>query len=212
MIELRDNRSFDEWSSHYDEDTDGDSRGYPFAGYREVLATIATRTFSGVPQTIVDVGVGTGKLSAPLYARGCRIIGLDFSTKMLAEAQKRMPGALLIQRDLRHGLPDELRSHRVDHVISSYFIHHFDSDQKVRLLAALVNLIRADGTVVVGDVAFQSRAGLEACRTANLEKWDSSETYLVAEELQPMLRAAGLVSTYTQVSTCAGVLQVKRGP
>lgn len=206
---MRDRRGFDEWAAEYDADTEG-CQGYPFEGYGDVLATIAARVWSGEPQRILDVGVGTGKLSAPLYERGCRIVGLDFSAEMLGRARARMPDAVLIEHDLRQGLPSGLEAMGIDHAISSYALHHFDLQQKVDLLAALVGAIRVGGRVVVGDVGFRTRAELDACRRVTGESWDDSEIYLVVAELQPRLADAGLTGTYTQVSSCAGVLVVER--
>jgi phosphatidylethanolamine/phosphatidyl-N-methylethanolamine N-methyltransferase len=39
-------------------------------------------------QHILDVGVGTG-LSLPLYPRHAHVVGVDLSSKMLREAQKK---------------------------------------------------------------------------------------------------------------------------
>src|SRR5262245_46356408 len=38
---------------------------------------------------VLEVGVGTG-LNAPLYSRDCRVLGIDISRRMLAEARQRI--------------------------------------------------------------------------------------------------------------------------
>jgi phosphatidylethanolamine/phosphatidyl-N-methylethanolamine N-methyltransferase len=47
-------------------------------------------------QCILDVGVGTG-FSLPLYPRDAHVIGVDLSSKMLGEAQKKV-----LRERLRH--------------------------------------------------------------------------------------------------------------
>jgi len=51
----------------------------------------------GVPNTVVDLGCGTGKLSVPLSELGYTVTGIDLSEDMLAVASKKLDSA-----DLSH--------------------------------------------------------------------------------------------------------------
>jgi predicted TPR repeat methyltransferase len=50
---------------------------------------------------VLDLGVGTGAMSALLHRAGCRITGIDISQKMLDIAKAKMPDATLIRADIR---------------------------------------------------------------------------------------------------------------
>ena len=111
---------FDLWADDYDRsvglsDEDG---SYPFAGYKDVLGTIYRRVLQASAETVLDIGFGTGTLTAKLYERGCRISGQDFSPKMLALAQAKMPGARLYQGDFSLGLVPPLTQQNYDAIIA----------------------------------------------------------------------------------------------
>ena len=48
---------------------------------------------------MLDLGFGTGTLTAKLYENGCTIWGQDFSRRMIEIAQEKMPDAHLYQGD-----------------------------------------------------------------------------------------------------------------
>ena len=90
-------KGFDQWAEDYEQSvalSDADDR-YPFAGYRDILDTICRNVLSQGAKDVLDIGFGTGTLSAALYAQGCRIYGQDFSAQMLRLAQDRMPNSFL---------------------------------------------------------------------------------------------------------------------
>lgn len=41
-------------------------------------------------ERILDVGCGDGVLTAELKARGCKVVGIDFASNMVAAAVKRV--------------------------------------------------------------------------------------------------------------------------
>ena len=66
---MLDNKGFDLWADGYEENT------YPFAGYKNVLGAIY-KTMKEKPNAVVlDIGFGTGTLTAKLYENGCTIYG-----------------------------------------------------------------------------------------------------------------------------------------
>ncbi len=44
--------------------------------------------FEGISGNILDAGIGTGR-NMPFYPKGCRVVGIDLSPAMLAQASKR---------------------------------------------------------------------------------------------------------------------------
>ena len=84
---------FDRWADEYErsvrESEAADS--YPFAGYSQVLKAVCAAIPAVEKPVILDLGFGTGALTTQLYERGCEIWGQDFSPRMLALSQQRMP-------------------------------------------------------------------------------------------------------------------------
>ncbi len=161
---------------------------------------IYNRILSRSEKEVLDIGFGTGTLTCRLYEQGCRIYGQDFSEKMIGLAQKKMPEARLYQGDFSKGLTEELRKQRYDAVIATYSLHHLTDAEKVHFLKDLLPLLKEGGHIYIGDVAFQTRAELEQCRSNAGEEWDEDEIYFVFEELEQEL--PGL--RFERISDCAG--------
>ena len=201
-------KGFDQWAEDYEQSvalSDADDR-YPFAGYRDILDTICRNVLAQGAKDVLDIGFGTGTLSAALYAQGCRIYGQDFSAQMLRLAQGRMPKATLFCGDFSQGLSTPLTQRTYDAIVATYSLHHLTDAEKVLFLDGLLALLKEDGEILIGDVAFETRAELEACREAAGADWDEDEIYFVASELREKL--PGL--TFARISSCAGVLTLAR--
>lgn len=199
---------FDRWADEYEQsvrDTEA-ADSYPFAGYSRVLQAVCAGVPAVARPVILDLGFGTGALTAQLYDRGSDVWGQDFSPRMAALAQARMPEAHLFCGDFGESLAAPLLDQRYDAVISTYALHHLTDERKVSLLRVLQELLRPAGSILIGDVAFPDRAALDRCRERSGDEWDEEEHYFVYEELAPAL--PGL--TFTQLSPCAGLLTLAR--
>lgn len=198
---------FDLWADGYDESVGlSEKQGsYPFAGYKDILNAIYNRVLSGPGKTVLDIGFGTGTLTTRLYEQGCNIYGQDFSSRMIELAREKMPGARLYQGDFSRGLAEELQTQRYDAIIATYSLHHLNDVQKVSFLRDLLPLLNPGGGIFIGDVAFDTRAELEACRARAGADWDEDEIYFVYQELLPQL--PGLA--FTRYSDCAGLLELR---
>lgn len=197
---------FDLWAEGYDlsvglSDEDGT---YPFAGYKAILNEIFGRILSSGAKNVLDIGFGTGTLTAKLYECGLEVFGQDFSRQMIDLAQAKMPGARLYQGDFSRGLVPELREQKYDAIVATYSLHHLTDPEKVSFIRSLQDLLADDGQIYMGDVAFATRTQLERCRTDAGDEWDDEEIYFVVDELSPHLPSL----TFTPFSPCAGVMTV----
>ena len=202
---------FDLWADGYDRavglsDEDGT---YPFAGYRAVLNAVYQDVRADArTRSVLDLGIGTGTLSARLCQDGYAVTGVDFSPRMLEIARERTGGkARLLAHDFHDGFPAALADERFDRIVCTYALHHLTDEEKPAFLRALTAHLTETGRVLIGDVAFPTRALLEACREQAGDEFDDEEFYLVADELLPM---PGVKASFAVMSPCAGVLTLER--
>ena len=73
-------KGFDLWADGYDVSVglSDEENTYPFAGYKTVLNSIYRTVLAKPKATVLDIGFGTGTLTAKLYEQGCAIYGQDF--------------------------------------------------------------------------------------------------------------------------------------
>ena len=100
---------------------------------------------------VLDVGTGPGLVAAAVVERGGDVIGIDFSTAMLAEAQRRYP-----EIAFRQGSADELpfADGTFDAVVSNLAWHHLGRPEQA--LREACRVLRQGGRVgftVWGDPA-----------------------------------------------------------
>jgi ubiquinone/menaquinone biosynthesis C-methylase UbiE len=101
---------------------------------------------------LVDAGTGTGALLPVLAPAARRLLGVDRSPEMLAEARRRahaqgLEHVELVEADLAH-LP--LASASVDGVCSAFALHH--AARPAAVVAEFARVVRPGGTVVVSDL------------------------------------------------------------
>lgn len=199
---------FDSWAENYDRTLS--TNAYPFAGYKDVVADVVTLAQIRQDHHILDLGAGTGNLTARLIGLAGEVWGVDFSEKMLLKAREKVPQASFIQYDMRGSWPAELPA-RFDRIVSTYVFHHLDDETKVQLLAELASRrLRRRGRLVIGDVAFQDNAALARCRESYFATWDDNEHYWVASRIIPQLEQAGFIVNHKQLSFCGGVFVLQR--
>lgn len=179
--------------------------------YSEMLETAAgtLRTLRRQP-TIVDLGIGTGALSARCLkvVRDARLVGIDADGDILALATRRLgrrrPHCKLVQGSfLETPLP------RCDAIVASLALHHIHSAKvKAAFYMHAFATLRQGGMLVNADCCVASdaalarlertswRAHLQQTYSARetsgyFEAWASEDRYFPLEQELAMLRAAG---------------------
>ena len=196
---------FDAWQAKYDADVAAceEAGDYPFAGYTELHQQVFDIVHAREGVSVLDLGCGTGKLTARILEAGHPVTAVDFSGQMLQAAAHNAPGATFVQGELTQ-VPDLLAGQTFDCIIAVYALHHLPDAEKYALLTALREHLNPEGVIVLGDVSFPDRDGLEAVREAYEEDWDDSEFYLVREELEQALPQFDV--DCIPISFCADVL------
>lgn len=200
---------FDEWAENYDDSVEEWSTEFPFDGYGEVLDEIERLAHPAAGLSVLDLGIGTGRLAERFVRAGCAVWGMDFSPMMLAKVHRKLPQVELIKADLLGHWP--LPAGRTfNRIVSAYTFHEFDLDSKVRLISRLAgDHLTTGGRIVVGDVSFPSEYVRDTAAEKWADTWDEDEHYWAADEAREALHHAGLDAFYHQVSICGGVYVIE---
>jgi SAM-dependent methyltransferase len=133
-------KSFDRVAHAYDV-----TRGLPADVEAAVADGIATLVRSlGVAPSLLDVGVGTGRIAAPVSVRGVRVTGVDVSTKMLAVLREKRSAVRAVVADAAR-LPFARGS--FDAALLVHVLHLVDPRP---VLDETARIVRAGGLVLRG--------------------------------------------------------------
>jgi tRNA (cmo5U34)-methyltransferase len=102
----------------------------------------------GPVRRVLDLGAGTGLMSAAVLARhpDAELVLVDGAGEMLEQARERLPeqSSTTVVADLREALPDG----PFDAVVSALAIHHLEDPDKRDLFARVCQALRPGGVFV----------------------------------------------------------------
>ncbi len=147
----------------------------------------------GEGATVLELGIGTGRIARPAASAGCRVVGVDLSEEMLHEARREQsPGAAvdLVQADIQH-LPFTRGS--FDAVMAVHVLHLVSDLHGT--LAESVYTLRPEGYFVQGRdwVDPQSPTGLlrDGMRRRVMELAPASKPPAAGGAVEEMLAELG---------------------
>lgn len=204
---MLDKDGFNQWAEHYDKAVHKSNKrnSYPFAGSDLVRDRVCELIFEKEGASVLDLGFGTGKVTERLYQKGCKITGQDFAEKMLEIAKEKMPEARLFVGDFAEGLVEEIKKERYDFIIATYSLHHLTDEVKAKVLKEALDLLKEDGKIIIGDVAFRNETEMAECREKAGDSWDSEEIYFVEEKFQKYFPKM----SFEKISNCAAVIIIE---
>lgn len=174
---------FDRWSRTYD------STALQRSTYRPLHDAVLARLDDADPSVILDLGCGTGQLTARLAERfpAARVVGADLSAGMLAEAAERLDGdvAGLVRSDAQQL---SLRPGTVD-VVTCVESFHWYPDQSAAA-REIADLLRPGGRFVMASIATISSTGARLLRRAT-ERRGAAIRALAPRDLDRLLVRAG---------------------
>ncbi|MHA2359828.1 MAG: class I SAM-dependent methyltransferase, partial [Candidatus Thorarchaeota archaeon] len=161
---------------------------------------------------VLDVGIGTGNLAKRFVEFDCEVWGIDYSSRMLEEATKKVPNAYLFQVDVESEWPSELKV-GFDSIVSTYTLHHLTLERKITAIKRMSNeLLRENGSIIVGDISFPTFSARSKAREQLAGVWDDYEYYWAADEFKTMIGGQGFHVAYEQISDFGGVYVIVPSP
>jgi ubiquinone/menaquinone biosynthesis C-methylase UbiE len=180
------------------------------AGMRFVTAGRVARVYEAVAaaaapapgRRVLEIGCGTGAVTARLVARGARVTALDQNPEMLERARLRLadaPAGAVTWLERTASEIDALPAAEFDAVVASLALSEMSEGERRFVLRAAAERLRAGGIVVIGDEA-RPRGTLARAIHALARAPQAAAAWLLAGALShPLrdpaaeLRAAGLV-------------------
>lgn len=139
------------------------------------------------PAALLDVGCGTGALSARLSDSGYEVVGLDLSRGMLDVMRERAPG---VEAVLASATDIPFADEAFDLSLSVATLHHIADPDDVRgALAEMARVVRPGGHVLVWDHNPRNPYWPHLMRRVPQDR--GAERLIGVEELLAGLRSAG---------------------
>jgi ubiquinone/menaquinone biosynthesis C-methylase UbiE len=96
-------------------------------------------------QRVLELGCGTGQVTAELLAAGAQVVAVDRLPAMLARARQRAPRAVFIEGDAFEAEVEGV----FDRVVLSFVLHNFESEARIRLLRRAAARLAPGGSIGV---------------------------------------------------------------
>jgi ubiquinone/menaquinone biosynthesis C-methylase UbiE len=127
-----------------------DARIRTFIPHYEEMLEVAAAAINPESRTVVDLGVGTGALSARCLTKApqAQIVGIDLDAEMLKGAARRLPtsASLLCSSFLEAEIPP------CDAVVASFSLHHIEArEAKAKLYRRIAEVLEENGIVLTVD-------------------------------------------------------------
>lgn len=121
----------------------------PAGGSRRLRQSLVDALAVRPGQRVLELGCGTGQVTARLLAVGAHVVAVDELPAMLARARRRAPRATFVEGDA----VDADVGGDYDLVVLSFVLHNFDADGRIRLLRRAEAALTETGRIGVLDWA-----------------------------------------------------------
>jgi SAM-dependent methyltransferase len=124
------------------------------AYYYDILGMIADRVGGGEGVSILDLGCGTGNLTALLRERfpGAMLCGVDPAEKMVELAADRFRADSGVKILAGEGTRIPMPQQHLDYVVSNLALHHVLPEQRSLCAAEIARVLKPGGRLVYSDL------------------------------------------------------------
>lgn len=150
------------------------------ASYEDVLNWVIERAEITADSEVLDLGSGTGNLSARIQ-KCKRLICVDISEQMTEIAKPKLKHLKNVSFAINDILEYfEVETSKFDVIISTYTIHHLVENEKHLLFKKIWEHVRPGGRAIFGDLMLES----EALRDSFIKKYRVMNEIEVAQAIQ----------------------------
>jgi putative AdoMet-dependent methyltransferase len=189
--------NFDRWALTYDEDMQkaDESDDWMFGCYYRILDKVVEycelETYEN--PLVLDIGAGTGNLSAKFLEKGLTVTAIDPSLKMRETCKGKYPNLEVLAGDF---LNVPLQSQSIDIIVSSYAFHHLTHDEKETSISPMEKLLKPKGRIVIAGLMFKNTAEEERIKLALINSAlggmiDEDEFPAIFEDMEQVFRKKG---------------------
>jgi putative AdoMet-dependent methyltransferase len=167
---------FNEWVSNFDQNAE---ERWP--GYHEALNQTVHAIKPRPGEKGLDIGVGTGNLSARFLKSGAEISGIDPSFEMLKECRRKHPQ---IETKLGNALAIPFEDNQFDFVISSFVFEHLTEEQKRLAFREIDRVLKPRGRFCITDFMLTSN-------DREIASLPGDRHYLMLDSWHPLIEEKG---------------------
>ncbi|MEU6708211.1 class I SAM-dependent methyltransferase [Streptomyces wuyuanensis] len=174
--EFSSEREYDNFSLTYDEDIPPINQDHPMIGF--------IRDQVPPPASIIEYGIGTGRISVPLHRIGYRITGIDVSLEMLKRLRSKPESA---DMNLIHGSITEPNiDEKFDAVICMFntLLHVHTLEGQVSALRRAADHLSPDGVLLLENTPAQEI--FERHDRLSTQMIDNDSAWIVARRMNPV--------------------------
>ena len=199
---------FDNWANSYNKNVikSEQEETYPFAGYSKVKYQIIDIDTKKPYANILDMGVGTGEVTSPLYDLAYKVTGVDLSDKMIGLAKKKMPNAMFICDTFQNSLAK--LNDQYDFIIFNYSIHHLEYKNQIDLLLKIYDYLSSQGMIIIGDVSTLNTLDMKKLQERYNSIWDDEEYYPILDVYKNSDLSDFNKISYTKINEVAGLFEL----
>lgn len=173
--------TFNKIANDYDK-----QRPYLIPKFNDFYETVLnlSKYLGKVPTKILDLGAGTGLLSAFFLDEypQCNITLVDFSEDMLTKAKERFSNKNNIDYLIEDLASLSLKSESYDLVVSSLAIHHLPNDLKEKLFTKIYNFLKPGGLFINADQVLGASKFSEKIYTENWKNFVGNSSNLTEND------------------------------
>lgn len=179
LSDFRFNALFDDYAEKYDEIVtiqDGDLKDI-YSNYNEILNETVRHISKFENAKVIDIGSGTGNLTAAADKAGYDVIGIEPNLKTRTKAIEKYPD-LKFESGTFLSLPIDDNS--LDAIISTYAFHSLTDEEKIEAIEGFKNKLKDNGTIVIADVSFPD----EKIRKEGIDELEKDNNKALVNELK----------------------------
>ncbi|MCT4631598.1 MAG: class I SAM-dependent methyltransferase [Firmicutes bacterium] len=128
-----------------------------FTAYDEILTETRRIIYEKNPKRVMEVGCGTGNLCGPLSEK-IDVLGIDNSLEMIMRAKEKYNYMHFKYTDF---LNEYESIKEFDLIVSSFFIHCLNGDDRKKALRKMVRMLGENGKIVIVDYMYENHDEME---------------------------------------------------